>query len=182
MFRLMPPDPASGRWRSRRIDEIREFREVAGKAGLGLFEEREHVWVGELVADACSFLVAGDDPRALEDAEVLRDVLLRRLERVDQFLHRCRLRRKTCDEFDAQRLTEHAQALRDEFGPAVGEWAVEAHGRRGGGCARPSFVPGGVQACHFHAVERRRRTGSPIIGKRQPGVPAIATGVRVSVR
>jgi hypothetical protein len=60
---------------------------VVGKAGLCDLEQGEDVWVNELIVDAGAFLVPRDDACSLEDAEMLRDVLLRRREGVDEVLN-----------------------------------------------------------------------------------------------
>ncbi len=80
------------------------------KAALGSFEEWDDAWIDELVADASALFVPSHDSGSLQDAEMLRDVLLCRLERTDQFLDgNCLgLGRKAVEQLDAQRLAQHA--------------------------------------------------------------------------
>jgi AcrR family transcriptional regulator len=100
---------------------------LPGRARLGQLEDREDAWVVELVADAGALLLSGDDPRPPQDAQMLRDVLLGRPERVNEFLHRCRPSREAVDELDTQRLTEYAQALRDQTRCTIRECPLKSH-------------------------------------------------------
>jgi hypothetical protein len=66
------------------------------------------VRVGELVADASSVLLAMHDSCALEDGEVLGDVLLRRVEGVGEFLDRAAFERQERHNPKPDRLAEDA--------------------------------------------------------------------------
>ncbi len=89
------------------------------RAALGSFEERDDVRIDELIADASALFVPSHDSGSLQDAEMLRDVLLCRLERADQFLDGNCLGRKAVEQLDAQRLgPARVDALRSS--PLVG--------------------------------------------------------------
>jgi hypothetical protein len=78
--------------------------------------------IDELIADTRPLLAPSDDSRALQDAEMLRDVLLRRLEHRNQLMPARRLRGKALDEPDAERLAEDAQAFCDQVGSLTCQW------------------------------------------------------------
>ena len=77
-------------------------------------------------------------PAPLQDAEGLRDVLLSRLERLDQILPDSRLCREACDELDAQQLTEHTQAFCDQLRSPIADLIIEARSGSGGRSFRPA--------------------------------------------
>jgi hypothetical protein len=97
-----------------RLDQLRELVELAGEARFGALEQLQNMGIHKLVADTDALLVTRYDACPLQDAEMLRDVLLGRFQRVDEFLHARGADRQAVDELYPHGLAEHAQAFRDQ--------------------------------------------------------------------
>ncbi len=68
---------------SRAIDCACELVRLAFQARFGLLEERKDMRIDQLVADTRALFVPGHDASSLQDAQMLRNVLLRCAKAVD---------------------------------------------------------------------------------------------------
>ena len=97
------------------LDDRFEFLQLAANAAAHLVAEVEHGRIADRVAGVGSLLVATHHASGVEDAEVLRDILLGCPERVLQFADGRIAVTQPVKKLDPRRLAEHAEALGDEL-------------------------------------------------------------------
>ena len=117
-------------------DQLGEVGELALQATADLLAELQHAGIGDRVEGVRPLLAAADDARLVEDAEVLRDVLLRRAEALGQLGDGRLAVAQAVEDPDSHRLADDAEAPRDELDDGVGEGVGQGHGISAGGGKR----------------------------------------------
>ena len=87
----------------------------------------KHSVVDDPVVDAVSVPSLGEDSRAGEDVQVLRDVLLPGADLIGELVDRLLAVTKLVEEPDAGRLADHAEPPRDQLDQLFGQWMRERH-------------------------------------------------------
>src|SRR5919198_1415239 len=122
---LLLPAPLSGAGAECRVGvgscDAPQCVEALLQAAADCFAKRVDGLVGDPVAPEVALLAAGDDARALEQDEVLGDVLLRRANECSQLEHRGLAFAEPVEQPDPRRLGQRAQALGDQLDQLVGE-------------------------------------------------------------
>src|SRR6266545_2383584 len=113
----------------RACDDLAERLELPLEAAADALAELEHALVRDRVVGEVALLTAGDDPRPVEHAEVLGNVLLRRPDQVGQLEHARLPLAQPVEQLDPRRLAQRAKALRDQLDQISGKRVRNGHPR-----------------------------------------------------
>src|SRR6266545_3664356 len=113
----------------RLADELAERLDLLLQAAADRLAEREDALVDDPVVGEVALLAPRDDPAPLQHAEMLGDVLLRRLDQLGQLEHARLAVAEAVEQLDPGRLAQRAEALGDQLDQIIGKRVRDGHSR-----------------------------------------------------